>query len=63
MDILYDLAFFPVKSVINSLHSSENMEGKHAKETEHVSNGDITEEINCNKVRMNYSPIMQCSRF
>ena len=53
MGILFDIASFPVKSVINSLHSFENAEQEHTDETDHASNGNMTEVINCNKVRMN----------
>ena len=63
MGILFDIAYFPVKSVINSLHSFENMEQEHTNETDHASNGNMTEVINCNEVRMNYSTIIQCSKF
>ena len=63
MGILYDIASFPVKSVINSLHSSENTEHEHTNETDHASNGNMTEVINCNKVRLNYDNIILCSRF
>ena len=63
MAMLFDLASFPVKCVINSLHSFENTELEHTNETDHASNGNMTEVINCNKVRMNCSTITQCSKF
>ena len=52
MSILYDLALFPVKSVINSLQILERTTMEKGQKTEPVSHGSNEKVINSNKVRI-----------
>ena len=54
MGILYDLAIFPVKAVINSLQSSENSEDEFENKIDMISHANNVENVDCDKVRKNF---------